>query len=105
MHPKLLFRRFASRKGLAAALAMALVLALLAGQSASLRGQAAASAGYTLERGQLSAGGGLASGGDYQVSGAFSAPDAGSMAGGNYQLQGGFWQGTTYRVNLPLVIR
>jgi hypothetical protein len=41
----------------------------------------------------IDGGGGAASGGSYQLSGAIGQPDAGGMSGGSYSLTGGYWAG------------
>ena len=66
---------------------------------------AAPASGYTLDWWTVDAGGGASAGGSYQLSGGIAQPDAGAMSGGDYQLQGGIWQGTTYFIHLPLVVR
>jgi len=69
------------------------------------RSLAAPTSGYTLDWWTVDAGGGSSAGGAYQLSGALAQPEGGPLAGGNYQLQGGFWQGTTYVISLPLVVK
>jgi hypothetical protein len=69
------------------------------------RASAAPAAGYNLDWWTLDAGGGVSAAGNYQLSGGVAQPDGAVMAGVNYQLYGGFWQGTTYFIHLPLVIR
>ena len=58
------------------------------------------------------AGGGISSGGDYQLSGTIGQHDAGpTLSGGDYALTGGFWSaslsggGGSSEVYLPLILR
>lgn len=42
----------------------------------------------------IDGGGGVSSGGPYQLSGTIGQPDAGTSAGGDYVLNGGYWAST-----------
>jgi hypothetical protein len=47
---------------------------------------------YTINWYKIAGGGGLSTGGTYQVNGTIGQPDAsGAMTGGSYSLTGGFW--------------
>jgi hypothetical protein len=47
---------------------------------------------YNIDWYKIAGGGGMSTGGTYQVSGTIGQPDAsGAMTGGNYSLTGGFW--------------
>jgi hypothetical protein len=47
---------------------------------------------YAIDWYKVAGGGGVSTGGVYQVSGTIGQPDAsGAMTGGNYSLTGGFW--------------
>src|ERR1700722_11433283 len=49
---------------------------------------------YTIDWYKIAGGGGLSTGGTYQVNGTIGQPDAsanGAMTGGAYSLTGGFW--------------
>ncbi len=47
---------------------------------------------YSIDWHKVAGGGGVSTGGAYQVSGTIGQPDAGTaMTGGNYSLTGGFW--------------
>ena len=47
---------------------------------------------YTINWYKIAGGGGVSTGGTYQVNGTIGQPDAsGTMTGGNYSLTGGFW--------------
>ena len=107
MDTKFSFTGLVSWKLLVAALVLALVSAMAIGLGARQSVQAAPGAGYILERGQVSAGGGISASGNYQASGGIGRPEAGSMAGGNYQMEGGIWHApaAVFSIHLPLVVR
>ena len=47
---------------------------------------------YAVDWYKISGGGGVSTGGTYQVTGTIGQPDAsGAMSGGNYSVTGGFW--------------
>ncbi len=47
---------------------------------------------YSIDWSTIDGGGGVSTGGVYQVSGTIGQPDAGAaMTGGNYSVSGGFW--------------
>ena len=47
---------------------------------------------YTVDWYKIAGGGGISTGGTYQVNGTIGQPDAsGAMTGGSYSLTGGFW--------------
>ncbi len=47
---------------------------------------------YSVDWYKVSGGGGISTGGTYQVTGTIGQPDAGgAMSGGNYSVTGGFW--------------
>ncbi len=47
---------------------------------------------YSIDWYKIAGGGGMSTGGTYQISGTIGQPDAsGAMAGDNYSLTGGFW--------------
>jgi hypothetical protein len=47
---------------------------------------------YSIDWYKVAGGGGISTGGTYQVSGTVGQPDAGGpMTGGNYSMTGGFW--------------
>jgi hypothetical protein len=55
---------------------------------------------YSIDWYKVSGGGGVSTGGIYQVSGTIGQPDAsGEMTGGGYSLTGGFW--ALYAVQTP----
>ena len=55
---------------------------------------------YSIDWYKIAGGGGISTGGTYQVSGTIGQPDAGgAMTGFNYSLTGGFW--AIYAVNMP----
>ena len=51
---------------------------------------------YELNRGTISGGGGLSSGGDYVLIATIGQPEAGVMKNGIYSLFGGFWSSSAY---------
>lgn len=55
----------------------------------------------------MDSGGGIASGGSYELSGTIGQPDVGVRSGGVYTLNGGFWGGASanYDVFLLLVLK
>ncbi len=71
--------------------------------------QAQTGGAYDLARSTIT-GGGITSGGAYELNGATGQADAGEMNGGVYTLGGGFWGGGViatgnYGLFLPLVLR
>lgn len=50
---------------------------------------------YDLTWHTIDGGGGVSSGGSFQLVGTIGQPDAGAMSGGTYVLAGGFWSGST----------
>jgi hypothetical protein len=68
--------------------------------------------GYDLTWNTLDGGGGIASGGVYELRGTLGQPDAGQISAGAYTLGGGFWGGGVLvvgsldkKVYLPVVIK
>ena len=52
-----------------------------------------ANADYSISWHTIDGGGGMSSGGTYQLVGTIGQPDAGYMIGGDHELLGGFWPG------------
>jgi hypothetical protein len=50
-------------------------------------------ADYKISWSTIDGGGGVSSGGPYELSGTIGQPDAGNLAGGQYEVLGGFWPG------------
>ncbi len=50
-------------------------------------------ADYKISWSTIDGGGGVSSGGAYELSGTIGQPDAGNLAGGQYEVLGGFWAG------------
>lgn len=48
---------------------------------------------YSIDWSTIDGGGGVSTGGGYELSGTIGQPDAGEMSGGTYTLNGGFWAG------------
>jgi hypothetical protein len=48
---------------------------------------------YQIVWSTIDGGGGMSSGGQYELVGTIGQPDAGSMSSGNYELVGAFWPG------------
>lgn len=101
MKTKLLYWHKISWKTLSVLALLAILIAILLLSVA----YAAPDSSYILDWWTVDAGGGSSAAGNYQLSGGIAQPDAGSLSGGNYQLQGGFWQGNTYFLHLPIVVR
>jgi hypothetical protein len=49
--------------------------------------------GYALDWWTVDGGGGVSSGGNFDIQGTTGQPDAGVMSGGNFTVEGGFWGG------------
>lgn len=68
-------------------LRVAVALVVAAGGLNAVRAQS-----YSIDWSTIDGGGGVSTGGTYQVSGTIGQPDAGGpMSGGSYSLTGGFW--------------
>jgi hypothetical protein len=52
-----------------------------------------ASAGYEISWYSIDGGGGMSSGGSYELIGTIGQPDAANSSGGSYEVRGGFWPG------------
>jgi hypothetical protein len=64
---------------------------IVAGPLLALFWECSAVADYSIDWYVVSGGGGVSTGGVYQVSGTIGQPAADAMSAGRYSLQGGFW--------------
>ena len=64
-------------------------------------------ASYQIEWWTVDGGGGVSSGGSYSLSATIGQAEAGFLSGGEFLLTGGFWGAalTSYKLNLPLIVR
>lgn len=62
--------------------------------------------GYALNWWTVDGGGGVSSGGNFDIQGTAGQPDAGVMNGGNFTVEGGFWGGDTVipPANMPVFL-
>ncbi len=62
--------------------------------------------GYDLTWSTVEGGGGVSTGGAFEVSGTIGQADAGALSGGGFSLSSGFWlPAMGYQLYLPLVTR
>ena len=88
------------------AVAISLLLAgrysLAAAQSGDT--STALSAGYDLTWSTIDGGGGVSTGGAFEVSGSIGQAEAGTLNGNTFTLSGGFWiSSISYKLYLPLI--
>lgn len=64
------------------------------------------SADYDLMWNTIDGGGGVSTGGAFELSGSIGQAEAGMLNGNAFTLSGGFWlSSTSYRLHLPLILR